>query len=410
MKPSRFASIALGSIAWLALAVFAQGTSAQNQTAVEYFHVGWGYYFMTSFPDEIAVLDGGAFGGVWQRTGETFNVSAQPAAGALPTCRFFSTSFAPMSTHFYTPFDAECQTVKNSRDWQFESIAFYLALPEANGTCAAGTATLYRLYNNGMGGAPNHRYTASRATFDNMRAAGWVPEGDGVTFAFACIPASNVAGAAEGKWVGQTNLGEAVRGYVLDDGTYYFAVTPPGGEPTDVLQGTAIANNGTLTASDGVGFPVASGGQTSVTSYPARVSGTFVPRKSISLSITPGTRTVTASYDASYELPANLDMVAGTYTGYSGHGNGGIGTTFAVDAGGRFVGDNPICSYAGSVTPRKSVNVFDLALRGTSAGCVMGADATITGIMVYDDVQREFFGLAPFNARSDSYHLVGTRK
>jgi hypothetical protein len=43
MKPSRSASIALGSIAWLALAVFAQGTSVQNQTAVEYFHAGWGY-------------------------------------------------------------------------------------------------------------------------------------------------------------------------------------------------------------------------------------------------------------------------------------------------------------------------------------------------------------------------------
>lgn len=36
---------------------------AQTATVVEYYYAAWDYYFVTAFPDEIAVLDGGAFGG-----------------------------------------------------------------------------------------------------------------------------------------------------------------------------------------------------------------------------------------------------------------------------------------------------------------------------------------------------------
>ena len=172
------------------------GGGSPTQTAVEYYYAAWNYYFVTSFPDEIAGLDGGAYGGVWQRTGETFNVWTQPVGGALPTCRFFSTSFAPKSSHFYTPNAAECAGVMNNPNWQFESIAFYLQLPDVNGNCPAGTGILYRLYNNGMGGAPNHRFTTSPATLSQMLAAGWIFEGDLRTFAFACVPLPG--GTAEG--------------------------------------------------------------------------------------------------------------------------------------------------------------------------------------------------------------------
>src|SRR4030095_5128358 len=65
--------------------------------AGEYYYDFWNFYFETSFPDEIAFLDGGGFGGAWKRTGQTFNVWASAAANAaaMPTCRFFSTRFGP---------------------------------------------------------------------------------------------------------------------------------------------------------------------------------------------------------------------------------------------------------------------------------------------------------------------------
>lgn len=154
--------------------------------AVEYYYGAWNFYFETAFLDEIAALDGGAFGGLWQRTGQTFSVWTQSDGVDSPTCRFFSTIFAPKSSHFYTPFPAECAIRKNDPGWQFESIAFYLQLADANGLCPAGTVALYRAYNNGMGGAPNHRYTTSTTILDQMIAAGWVFEGNGNTRVFAC--------------------------------------------------------------------------------------------------------------------------------------------------------------------------------------------------------------------------------
>jgi len=158
--------------------VVSAAAAGQTQMAVEYYYAAWNYYFVTSFPDEIQTLDSGAFGGVWKRTGQTFNVWSQPIAGSVPACRFFSTAFAPKSSHFYTPSSSECETVQRNANWQYEAIAFHMQLPTAAGGCPNGTTILYRLYNNGMGGAPNHRYTTSSATFNQMRAAGWVFEGN----------------------------------------------------------------------------------------------------------------------------------------------------------------------------------------------------------------------------------------
>ena len=60
--------------------------SSPTALAVEYYYAAWNYYFVTSFPDEIAVLDGGAFGGVWKRTGQTFKVWTQGSATSLAAC------------------------------------------------------------------------------------------------------------------------------------------------------------------------------------------------------------------------------------------------------------------------------------------------------------------------------------
>jgi uncharacterized protein DUF5648 len=157
-------------------------------TAVEYYYADWNFYFETSFPDEIAALDGGAFGGVWKRTGQTFKVWTQVTGTAAPTCRFFSTIFDPKSSHFYTPFADECASLKAGVAWQYEGIAFYIQLADANGLCPSGTVPLYRLYDNGMGGAPNHRYTTDLTVFNATQAAGWSFEGNGNTKVFACVP------------------------------------------------------------------------------------------------------------------------------------------------------------------------------------------------------------------------------
>ena len=48
---------------------------------------------------------------------------------------------------------------------------------------------LYRAYNNGLSGAPNHRYMTDPALLDQMIALGWTMEGEAGTRIFACVPA-----------------------------------------------------------------------------------------------------------------------------------------------------------------------------------------------------------------------------
>jgi hypothetical protein len=159
--------------------------------AVEYYHAGWNMYFVTAFTNEIAALDGGAFGGVWTRTGQQFNVYALDAAPASSSTvwRFFSTIFAPKSSHVYTASASEYDALLSGAiaGWQLEGPAFSAPLPATDGTCPDGTIAVYRLYNNGMNGAPNHRLITDASEVARMVTAGWSPEGQGVGVGF-CSP------------------------------------------------------------------------------------------------------------------------------------------------------------------------------------------------------------------------------
>jgi len=154
---------------------------------IEYHHAAWDHYFITGIADEITKLDNGTFVG-WARTGYTFKAfpTGSPASSAV--CRFFSTAFAPRSSHFYTPFASECATVMTNPDWQFEAQVFNIPIPATDGTCASGTVPVYRLYNNGQGAAPNHRYTTDLAVRSQMMSQGWVPEGYGSIGVIMCAP------------------------------------------------------------------------------------------------------------------------------------------------------------------------------------------------------------------------------
>jgi hypothetical protein len=169
--------------------------------AVEYYYAAWNFYFVTAIPAEIAALDGGAFGGVWQRTGQQFNVysttsasagaatvgTANAPAGAATVWRFFSTTFSPKSSHFYTEIVAEYNSLLANPNWQLEGPVFSTPMPAVDGSCPAGSIPIYRVFNNGMGGAPNHRFTTDPNVRAQMIAEGWTPEGFGIGVVF-CSP------------------------------------------------------------------------------------------------------------------------------------------------------------------------------------------------------------------------------
>jgi hypothetical protein len=161
---------------------------------VEFYNAGLDHYFISADPAEIAVLDGGAFGGAWKRTGSTFpawDVNGAPG-NTVPVCRFFGTdqyrangSRIGPNSHFYTADPAECAFVKTAWQsvaangisypaWSYETNAFAVVLP-VGGACPAGTQPVYRTYNDGARGDPNHRYSLNAGQLQAM--AGWSFEG-----------------------------------------------------------------------------------------------------------------------------------------------------------------------------------------------------------------------------------------
>ncbi len=156
-------------------------------TMVEYHHEGFDHYFMTSLPAEIEALDRGDVPG-WARTGESFQVYPAPTAGAEPLCRLFNAGIEP-SSHFYAADPNECLVAQfhPGWTWQLEGIVAWIPVPHDD-ACAAGTVPVFRLYNNGMGGAPNHRYTTRMAVRSAMIAQGWTPEGYGAQGVIMCAP------------------------------------------------------------------------------------------------------------------------------------------------------------------------------------------------------------------------------
>jgi len=161
---------------------------ASVPVAIEYFNAALGHYFLTAFVEEAAALDGGAFGGVWVRTGFAFEVWPVGARDGgdpdiVDVCRFFGAPGSGPNSHFYTGHDAECAGLRANPLWTFEAHAFGMRLPQAD-ACAAPLRPVYRLYNDPERVADvNHRYTVDGATYAAMRAAGWV--GEGVAF---CAP------------------------------------------------------------------------------------------------------------------------------------------------------------------------------------------------------------------------------
>jgi uncharacterized protein DUF5648 len=386
----------------------ASAASAQTQTAVEYYYADWNFYFVTSDPVEIAALDGGAFGGLWKRTGQTFQVWSQPVDGALPTCRFFSTIFAPRSSHFYTNRADECAQLKQNSGWQFESIAFYLQPLNANDDCPVGTVILYRLFNNGMGGAPNHRFITDVAAVVQMVAAGWSLEGDGPKTAYACVPAGQVIPSpAAGFWDGTTNTNGSLGGVVLDDGTFYFLYVAADGSSGALVQGTATALNGQFTSSNAInfafgsfGFGISAGSMAGTYASRAALNGTFT--------LPSGSPTFATTYDNSYEQPASLSDAAGTYSGPVLSTRSLQNTIVTFSATGAISATGPTCSFTGTATPHGEVNVLDVSITFLGGMCAFGT-SSLAGVAFYDPSTGEILVMAVSASRTDAFLFIGAR-
>ncbi len=175
-----------------ALAALALSASAQTVTVVEYYNKALDAYFVTGRTSEQSVLDGIAD---FQRTGMTFQAIATASATSAQTkiCRFYISSTSPFtSSHFYGRQGIECELIRDQNLAGFAWEDYDFAVQQSGGSsCPAGTATIYRGFRAAAGGkTPNHRYSASVATYNTAVAAGFV--GEGAAF---CVTAATPATA-----------------------------------------------------------------------------------------------------------------------------------------------------------------------------------------------------------------------
>ncbi len=169
-----------------------QNTQANTRVAVEWYHEVFDHYFHTASALENQVINDGAYANDWNRTFGYFRVWTVPGAGRHSVSRFFSTQWGTKSSHFYTAVQSERDLLVAGviTGWQLEADEiYYIGLADyATGACPAGTVPLYRMYNSMLGGAPNHRFTGSAETRDQMVAQGWVAEGSGPDIVYGCTP------------------------------------------------------------------------------------------------------------------------------------------------------------------------------------------------------------------------------
>ena len=390
----------------IVLACVALGARAQvpgaSTVAVEYVHAGFGHYFVTAQADEIAGLDSGVFGG-WARTGQTWTVWTS-GTGLADVCRFFTTFFAPKSSHFYTANAAECDLVKQNPVWQYEKIAFKVALRGAGGACPLGVP-LYRVYNDGKTGAPNHRYTTSPAIRADMLAQGFLAEDDNTV---CVLPASTTRTTAEGFWIGTTNTGRQLIVVVLDDG-YFAAIYTPPGQPfvfAGAVQGSSTSVNGAFTSVDGKDFSflahqVAAGS----------VTGNYVPQQTITGTMTgiAGPESFTVNYNSTYDQPASLAALAGSYTGSMSSIALLQPATMTISPSGAVAGATAGgCAFTGTAAPRGSVNLFNVGITFGGGACGILGTSTLTLIGYYEPTLKRAVIAGPNVGRTDFvlYDLV----
>jgi len=147
-----------------------------QRDTVEFYNASLKHYFITAEPAEIASLDAGIVVPGWTRTGFDFKSWTIESGVGVPACRFFGTPGKGPNTHVFTIDVAECNKLRADPQWTFEGLAFGEETPIAQ-DCLPGRVPVTRLYNNGMGGAANHRYLTSHSEIHATVFAGWLVEG-----------------------------------------------------------------------------------------------------------------------------------------------------------------------------------------------------------------------------------------
>ena len=215
------------------------------------------------------------------------------------------------------------------------------------------------------------------------------------------------AASAEGFWNGTITGGYGASVAILENGETWGIYTS-GNSLVGAVYGQTSSNNPALTGSgSSFNFLTRQSGSGTYT-------GSFVPKSSINFTTNDGAK-FTGSYGTTYEQPALLSDLAGTYTGFGVTGTTSAQSTpITISTGGAISGSvvsgNLSCSASGTATPRASgKNIFDVQLTFSGNFCALGNGATTAGVAYYDAVNREIGVMTLNSAKTDGLVYIGKR-
>lgn len=209
--------------------------------------------------------------------------------------------------------------------------------------------------------------------------------------------------APEGFWVGKASTGVDVNLVVLEDGSTWGVYTN-GVSALGALKGKTVAQGDRLSGSgkefDLVDWEI----------YSSDYTGTFSSKESISVTLDDGT-TFDGSYDNSYDQPASLGELAGTFGGYGATASGWDYVYVNISDSGEITSELPGegCSMSGQATPHGDKGVFDLSVTFRGTGCSSANGATGTGIVYYNVDEDVLIALALNSGETDGLIYVAEK-
>lgn len=185
----------------LIFAVLATCATAQTVTVVEYYNKSLDSYFITGRANEQSALDSVAD---FVRTGMTFRAISADAtsAGSTRICRYYISQTSPfVSSHFYGAETGDCAAIAaaNVAAFRYEGLDFAIVKAKPGESCpVTAPFAIYRAFRTQNPAlpnkSPNHRYSASLASYNEMVMAGW--SGEGSQFCAASATAVSVVANA----------------------------------------------------------------------------------------------------------------------------------------------------------------------------------------------------------------------
>lgn len=213
------------------------------------------------------------------------------------------------------------------------------------------------------------------------------------------------AATAEGFWSGTASTGVSVALAVLENGETFGVYTTSTGSIVGALYGNTSSSGISLSGS-GKDFNIPSR-----TVGTGSYSGTFTAKSRVTVTMSNGS-SFSGSYDPTYDQPASLAALAGTFSGIGVSGASPVQSTSVTisPSGAITVPASLGCSASGAATPRPSgKNIFNVTVTFSGSSCALGNGATTTGVIYYDTATRRVLVMAMNGAKSDGFIYLGQK-